>query len=108
MHEIKTMRWYSKRSSGRCSIEEITSAIKKIKLGKASGLSEMSMKIIHAIRKVEIDVMIELCQRVLDVKGILENWKTSVMMPIYKEKGDVMNCDAYKKSEVIKTWNEDC
>ena len=44
------------------SLEEITSAIKKMKLGKASGLSEVSMKMINANGKVEIDVMMKLSE----------------------------------------------
>ena len=39
--------------------------MKKIKLGKASGLSELSMEMINASEKVGIDVMMKLCQRVL-------------------------------------------
>ena len=68
------------------SLEKITSAIKKIKLGKAFGLSEVSMKMINAFKKVGIDVLIKLCQRVLDGKGTLKGLKTSVMVSIYKEK----------------------
>ena len=78
-------------------LEEITSAIKKMKLGKASGLSEVSMKIINANGKVGIDVIMKLCQSVLDRKGMPEDWKTSVMVPIYKGKGDVTNCGAYRE-----------
>ena len=43
------------------SIEEITSAIKKMKLGKASGFLEVSMEIINASGKVGIDEMMKLC-----------------------------------------------
>ena len=64
------------------SLEEITIAMKKMKLRKASRLSEVSIKMINASRKVGIDVMIKICQRVLDGKGMSEDWKTSVMMPI--------------------------
>ena len=55
-------------------------------LGKASGLSEVSMKMINASGKVAIEVIMKLCQRVLDGKRMPEDWKTSVMVPIYKEK----------------------
>ena len=78
-------------------LEVITSPIKKMKLGKASGLSEVSIKIINANGKVGIDVMMKLCQSVLDGKGMPEDWKTSVMVPIYKGKGDVTNCGAYRE-----------
>ena len=67
-----------------------------MKLRKASGLSEVSMEMINTSGKVGIDVMTKLCQRVLDGKGMPKNWKTSVMVPIYNEKGDVTNCNAYR------------
>ena len=50
------------------SFEEITSAMKKMRLGKAFGLSEMSMEMINASEKVGIDVTTKLCQRVHDGK----------------------------------------
>ena len=80
-------------------LEEITSAMKKMKLGKASGLSEVSMEMINASGKV--GMMMKLCQKVLDGKGMLEDWKTSVMVPIYKGKGDVMNCRVYRGVKLL-------
>ena len=47
------------------SSEELTCAMKKIKLGKASGLSK-----------------VKICQKLLNGKGMLEDWKTNVMVPI--------------------------
>ena len=41
---------------------------------------------INASGKVRIDVIMKLCQRVLDKKGMSEDWKTSVLVPIYKGK----------------------
>ena len=49
---------------------------------KASGFSEMSMEIIKANRKVGIDVTMKLCRRVLDGKGMPEDWKIIVLVPI--------------------------
>ena len=56
------------------SLEKITSAMKKMKTGKASGLSEMSMEMINASGKVEIDGMMILCQSVVGGKGMPEDW----------------------------------
>ena len=44
------------------------------------------MKMINVSGKVGIDVMMKLCQRVLDGKGMLEDWKISVIVPICKGK----------------------
>ena len=37
--------------------------------------------------------MVELCQRVLDGKGMPDEWLTSVLVPIFKRKADVRNCN---------------
>ena len=47
--------------------------MKKIKLGKASGLSEVSMEMINASGKSGIDVIMKLFQRVFDEKGMPED-----------------------------------
>ena len=73
MHGIKKLRLVVEGPVEEVSLEEITSAMKKMKLGKASGLSEVSIKMINASGKVGIDVMMKLCQRVLDEKGMLED-----------------------------------
>ena len=44
---------------------------------------------ISASGEVGVSVMVELCQRVLDGKEMPDQWQTSVLVPILKEKGDV-------------------
>ena len=44
-----------------------------MKLGKASGPSEVSMEMINTSGKVRINVMMKLCQRVPDEKGMPED-----------------------------------
>ena len=76
------------------SLEEIKSAKKKMRLGRAFGLLEISVKMINANGKIEIDVMMKVCQRVLDGKRMLDDWKTSVVVPIYqgKRRYDKLRC----------------
>ena len=38
----------------------------------------------------------------LDGKGMPEEWKTSVVVPIFKGKGDVMDCGAYKGVKLLE------
>ena len=40
----------------------------------------------NASRKIGLDVMMQLCQRVLAGKGMPKDCITSVIMPIYKKK----------------------
>ena len=39
--------------------------------------------------------MVALCQLVLDGRDMPEEWKTSVIVFIFKGKGNVMSCGAY-------------
>ena len=57
---------------------------------------------IIASRKLGVGVMKKLCQRVLDGKGMPEEWKTSIVVPIFKGKGDVMDCGAYRGVKLLE------
>ena len=46
--------------------------------------------------------MVELCQRVLDGKGMPDQWQTSVLVPIFKKKGDVRNCNTYRGVKLLE------
>ena len=46
--------------------------------------------------------MVELCQRVLDGKGMQDEWQTSVPVPIFKERGEVRNCHSYRVVKLLE------
>ena len=80
---------------------EIVRAITEMKMGKAPGLSGVNSELIAASGKIGIKVMTELCQRLFDGHGIPEEWKTSALVPIFKRKGSVMNCDRYRGVKLL-------
>ena len=82
--------------------EEMVIAIKVMKPGKAAGPSEVCAEIISASREVRVSVMVELCQLLLDGKGMLNRWQTSVLVPIFKEKGDVRSCNTYREVKLLE------
>ena len=47
---------------------------------------------IVASGKIGVKALVKLCQRVLDGKEISDDWKKSVVVPIYKVKRNVKNC----------------
>ena len=51
---------------------------------------------IAASGKIGIGVMVELCQGVLDGRGIPDEWALSIVVPIFKGKGDAMRCRGVK------------
>ena len=71
-------------------------AMNKMKLGK------MKLDMIIASGKFSIGVIKKLYQRVLDGKGISEDWKTNVVVPIFIGKENVMDCGAYKGVKLLE------
>ena len=82
--------------------EEVIEAMNKMKLGKAAGPSELNMDMIVASGKFGVGVLKKLCQRVLDRKDMREEWKTIVVVPIVKGKGDVMDRKAYRGVKLLE------
>ena len=81
---------------------EIVKAMEGIKRGKATGPSELSMEMITASGKIGIDVMTELCQGVLNGRGMPEDWALSVVLPLFKGKGDVLSCGSYRGIKLLE------
>ena len=44
----------------------------------------------------------ELCQHVLDGRGIPYMWKTSVIVPMFKDEGGVMSCGSYRGVKLLE------
>ena len=73
-----------------------------MKSGKATGTSGVSVEMIVASGEIGVKVMMELCQRVLDGRGMPDEWKTNVIVPIFKGKGDVMSCGSYRGAKLLE------
>ena len=75
--------------------EEVVKAMGEMKAGKAAGPSEVSVEMIVASGEIGIGVMVELCRSMLDGRGMPDEWALSVVLPIFKGKGDAMSCGAH-------------
>ncbi|XP_068671242.1 uncharacterized protein [Montipora foliosa] len=65
----------------RVSRKEVVKAMGEMKAGKAAGPSGVSLEMIVANGEIGIGVMVELCQGVLDGRGMLDEWALSVVGP---------------------------
>ena len=77
-------------------------AMKYLKIGKESGPSEVYAKMILASVNAETRVLMELCQRILDGKGMPADWATSVANFIFKGKDDIMNCGMHRGVKLLE------
>ena len=76
--------------------------MQKMESRKATGPSEVSVKRIVASGEIGIKVMLDLCQRVSDSRGMFDKRKISVIEPIFKGKNDVMSCGLHKGVELLE------
>ena len=86
----------------KVACNKIVEEMQKMKSGKASGPSEVSVKIIGVSDKNGVKVVMELCLRDLDGRGMPDEWKTGVIVSIFKEKCDVMSCGSYKGVKLLE------
>jgi len=80
-------------------IDEVRAVLKKMKRHKAPGLSGLVAEMIPAAVDTGTQWLLDLCNGIVKEVCITEDWKSSVVLPIYKGS---MECGSYRG---IKFWN---
>ena len=73
-----------------------------IKTGKAPGHSKASLELIAANMEAGIQMMVDLCLRLLDGLKVPAEWAISRVVPIFKGNDDIMNCSCYRAIKFLK------
>jgi len=81
---------------------EVRAALKKMKRHKAPGLSGLVAEMIQATGDIGTQSILDLCNGIVKKGCIPEDWKSSVVLPIYKGKGDPRSADL---TEGSNCWN---
>ena len=84
------------------SISEVAAALKKMKRHKAPGLSGLTAEMIQATEGIGTQWLLDLCNGIVKEGYITEDWKSSVVLPIYKGKGDPMECGSYRGIKLLE------
>jgi len=74
---------------------------KKIKRHKAPGMSGLVAEMIQATGDIWTQWISNLCNGIVKEGCIPENWKSSVVLPIYKRKRDPMECGSYRGIKLL-------
>ena len=79
----------------------------KLGLDKVTGLDDLPIEAVKILAKQDIMYVVEAMNQVLQ-QGIPEIWRKSRMVPIYKEKGDILECNNYRGIKLMwhsmKLW----
>ncbi|KAG5571715.1 hypothetical protein H5410_061481 [Solanum commersonii] len=104
---------YSKRlrDFGYCRcfrIEEVLRAISRISRGRATRPDEIPVEFWKSTNKVGIEWLTGLFNVIFKTAKMPDKWRWSTMVPLYKNKGDIQNCNNYRGvkllSHSMKIW----
>jgi len=88
-----------KEGPADCSSEAV---VKKMKRHKTAGLSGMAAEMIQATGDIGTQWILDLCNGIVKEGSIPEDWKSSVVLPIYKGKGDPMEGGSYRGIKLLE------
>ena len=92
----------------KISKDEVRRALKRMKSGKALGPDDIPVEVWKCLGEVAVEFLTGLFNRILDGEKMPEEWRRSVLVPIFKNKGDVQSCVNYRgiklMSHTMKLW----
>ena len=90
------------------SREEVKNTLRRMKKGKAVGPDELTVEVWKCMEKMGIKFLTRLFNRLLMGERMPEEWRRSVLIAIYKNKGNAQCCGNYRgiklMSQTIKVW----
>ena len=90
------------------SREEVKNALRRMKKGKAVGPDKLPIEVWKCMEKMGIKLLTRLFNKLLMGERMPEEWGRSVLIPIYKNKGDAQCCGKYRgiklMSHTMKVW----
>ncbi|KAK3557560.1 hypothetical protein QTP70_030490, partial [Hemibagrus guttatus] len=88
--------------------DEVRKALKRMKSGKAVGPDDIPVEVWKCLGEAAVEFLTSLFNRVLESERMPEEWRRSVLVPIFKNKGDVHSCSNYRgiklMSHTMKLW----
>ncbi|EYC43100.1 hypothetical protein Y032_0503g2638 [Ancylostoma ceylanicum] len=81
--------------------DEVRKAIKKMKAGKATGPDGIPVEAWRSLGELGVRWLTEFFNNITRSAKMPEAWRDSIIVPIFKRKGDAMNCTNYRGIKLI-------
>ena len=90
------------------SKEEVMENMQRMKNGKAVGPDDIPVEVWNCLGESALKFLTKLYNRTMESERMPEEWRDSVLIPIFKNKGDVQSCSNYRGikliSHTMKLW----
>jgi Reverse transcriptase (RNA-dependent DNA polymerase) len=98
----------NRRFVRRIQESEVKETLKKIKIGKALGPDDIPIEVWSCLGDIAIVWLTKLFYTIFQSNKMLDEWRKSILVPIFKNKGDIQSCTNYKgiklMSHTMKLW----
>jgi Reverse transcriptase (RNA-dependent DNA polymerase) len=92
----------------RIQVEEVRAALKRMKKAKSAGPDEVPAEAFKALGELAEVALTDLFNEILEGGTMPDEWRKSILVPIFKGKGDVQECSNYRgiklMSHAMKLW----
>ena len=92
----------------KVSVEEVERALRKMKRGKAVGPDDIPVEVWKCLGQRGIEWLTNFFNDILEAEKMPDEWRNSILVPIYKNKGDIQDCGNYRgiklMSHTMKIW----
>ena len=96
------------RVCGHISKDEIKDALKKMTNGKEEGPDQIPVKVWKYLDEEGLEWLTELFNIIFRTAKMSREWKASTVIPLYKNKGDIQDCNNFKGIKLLnhtmKLW----
>ena len=96
------------REVPQISKEEVRAGMKRMKRGKAVGPDDIPAEAWSCLGELAVDFLAGLFNNILATEKMPEEWRQSILVPIFKNKGDAQSCNNYRGIKLIshsmKLW----
>ena len=87
---------------------EVRTGLRKMKNGKAQGPDDIPVEVWIALGNNDVEFLVNFFNRLLQGEKMPDEWRRSVLVPLYKGKGDIKECGNYRgiklMSHSMKLW----
>ena len=98
----------NRRFVRRIQESEVRDALKRMKGGKTMGPNVIPIKVWRCLGDITIVWLTKMFNNIFRLNKVPEEWRRSILVPIYKNKGDIQSCTNYQEiklmSHTMKLW----
>jgi len=92
----ETIQEVVEEETGEITETEVERSLKKMKNGKAVGPDNLPAEVWKSLGKTGIKYLKQELNRIMAEEKIPDEWRKSTLIPVFKNKGDIMDCGNYR------------